>query len=697
MRNRIISFLKKRPSSTFRKRELARLMGLRQSEYRLFRGELQNLVDEGKVFRIQHGGYAFSGSAKKVQGTLVLHQKGFGFVITGGKEDIFVSSKRLRGAINGDTVETVLLPLTFGRRPEGQVTRIIRRGTTQFVGTVTVDDGLFLLEIEPVTPRRGVQVMKSSPVKCSPGDVVVADVRDWGEGRQSIKVEVVKVLGSMNNPADDMKIVCHKFNLQPEFPQTVLSECSSLNKTAIREEIPNRDDFRDIPCITIDPREARDFDDAISLEFDGDGNAVVGVHIADVSFFVPEGSQTDQEARRRGTSVYFSEGVVHMLPENLSSDLCSLVPGEDRLAVTVLISLNANGDPVRASFHSSVIRNSGRFTYREAQSVLDGNQQSTFSDLLSQMNEICLKLLKKRREKGSIDFDIPEPIFRFQNGGIPHEIYPSERLNSHRIVEEFMLLANRIVAERVPGSRSNGRPFIYRVHDIPSPQDMERFLDILRKLGLYARKTATIGSSEFRKILSDVEDSPYKSLVENLALRTMTKAIYSVENRGHFGLAFEKYTHFTSPIRRYPDLVVHRLLCSMALGRSPLKSPGSLESFSEVARESTEAEIRAMEAERDYIKLKQIRWLSQHIGEKFEGIISGVISTGFFVELSHSLVEGLVHVETLEDDYYVFSETDLSITGRRWKESYQMGKLVEVTVHGVSLEKRRADFLLVPR
>lgn len=691
MQNRIISFLKKHPRKFYRKKELANLLGLSKSDHRSFRLALRELLNEGKVSFIRHSGYFWVGTPEKVQGILVLHQKGFGFVIREDRDDIFVSSRKLMGAVHGDKVEVVLLPLTFGKRSEGQVTRVIERCTTDFIGTVTTQRGQYFLEIDPVTPRRGIRINESSRVDFSSGDVLVAKVLNWGEGRQPILVEAEKVIGSMNNPEDDMKIVCHKFDLEPGFSEKILVESKRFSHENIRMEIPNRTDFRKLTCITIDPADARDFDDAISLERDERGNIVVGVHIADVSFFVRRGTELDREARKRGTSVYFSEGTVHMLPESLSSDLCSLMPDQIRLAITVLISLNDSCELLNASFYTSVIQNARRFTYEEVQSILDGEVKSRYIGLLREMKEISIKLLHKRQLKGSIDFDIPEPIFHFQNGGIPHEIHPSERLDSHRIVEEFMLLANKAVAEKI----SDKLPFIFRVHDLPHEKDIERFLEILRSLRLYSQSPGTVSPDEFRKILSQVEDSPYKSLIENLALRTMTKAIYSVDNRGHFGLAFDRYTHFTSPIRRYPDLVVHRLLGNYVLKNNLAGSSITVDHLEAIAKESTQTEINAMEAERDYIKLKQIRWLSRHIGEKFRGIISGVISSGFFVELKDTMVEGFVHVDTLDDDYYFFDENEFSLSGRKWGEKYQMGRSVTIRVRDVILEKRRADFVLI--
>ncbi|MFQ6675521.1 MAG: ribonuclease R [Fidelibacterota bacterium] len=697
MKGRILKFLKDHPGMAYRKRHLGRQLGVTRAGYREFRAALRELERGGEVFRIRGGEYIWVDPADRRRGKLVLHQKGFGFLQVEEGEDIFIHSRNLGGAVNGDTVEVAPFPSPFGSGTEGRVIRIIERGTEEFIGTVTLRDDAFYLQIDPATPRRGIRIVVPSPEAFSPRDVVVARVEDWGDRRRPIRVKVVEVIGNIGDATDDMKIVCHKFDLDPRFPPRVLSELERVREKAIEADLENRTDLRGKRCITIDPADARDFDDALSLERDDRGRPVVGVHIADVSFLVPQGTEIDKEARRRGTSVYFAEGTVHMLPEKLSAHLCSLVPGEDRLTISVLMALTPGGEVEEVTIVPSVIRVSRRFTYREVQAILDGKRQSRYSPLLTEMRDIGRLLLSRRERKGSIDFDIPEPIFRFRNGAIPHEIHPSERLDSHRIVEEFMLLANRVIARRVPRSSPEGKvlPFVYRVHPEPPAKDVERFLDLLSRFKLITGVPSKTDSWTFRKVLADLEDSPFRGLIENLALRTMTKAIYSVENMGHYGLAFDTYCHFTSPIRRYPDLVVHRMVRNYLFhphGPSRLPKVGLLRA---IARESTELEIRAMEAERDYIKLKQLRWLNQHLGEHYEGIISGVVSSGIFVELEDALVEGFVPVDTMEDDYYSYDEKELALVGKRGRESYHLGKTVTVRVHDVNLESRQANFRLV--
>lgn len=695
MKEKILRYFRKHPHSYYNKREVQRLLRISQKEQAEFRRALRHLVQEGKIVSVKKRGYCWSGGLTKLRGKLELTQRGFGFLLVDDGDDIFINMRDLGGAVNGDTVEVALLPEDYSRGPRGKVVRIVKRGTNRFVGTVIFQNREPHLSIEPVTPQRGIRIVGKGSGQVREGDAIVTNVRDWGRGRGAIHVELEEIIGSTQNPQDDMKIVCSSFDLDPKFPKHVQKEAGRFTEKDITAEIPNRVDLRNTVCFTIDPKEARDFDDAISLKEHKDGKVTVGVHIADVSHYVKPGSALDREARNRGTSVYFAEGVVHMLPQNLSAGVCSLLPDRDRLASSLIITLDNSGKVVNWKYHSSVIRNTHRFTYREVQAILDGKQKSRYAKTLLAMRKVARILQKHRQDAGSIDFDIPEPIFLFREGGIPHEIQHRERLESHKIVEDFMLLANRVVAENVPFDGSQNRPFIYRIHDKPPREDMERFVDLLRRLNLIKSRPKELSSSEFRKILSMVEDSPYRALIENIALRTMTKAIYSTENRGHYGLAFEHYTHFTSPIRRYPDLVIHRLMKHYLSAKDGPQKPPMKKTLSRVAKSSTESEITALGAERDYIRLKQIRWLAERIGETFDGIVSGVIGRGFFVELKDTLVEGFVDADSLERDHFYFNEQDFSLTGRNSGVRYRMGDEVKILVKDVVIEKRQSTFSVV--
>ncbi|MCH8011523.1 MAG: ribonuclease R [Candidatus Marinimicrobia bacterium] len=694
MEKRIIKFLKRHQGDYYNKMELLHHLAIQQQQKKQFRYALRSLVDEGKVLRIKGGRYSWVGSLEKVQGKLVLNHKGFGFVLVDDGQDIFINFRNLKGALHEDIVQVVILPFSAGSGPEGRVYNIIKRANNRFIGTVFKEKGGYYLTIDPVTPKRGIRILRESPIKLKPGDIITVEVEDWEHGRIPVQVKAVEAIGSINVPEDDMKVICSKFDLETKFPQRVLTELNKFSIKVIQKEKSKRKDLTELTCFTIDPQDARDFDDAISLEVNSKGNWVLGIHIADVSYFVRPGSELDREARTRGTSVYFAEGTVHMLPEILSASICSLLSDADRLTLSVLIELDHSGKPLSSVFYESIIKNSRRFSYSDVQAILDSKKSSRYSEKLKEMRKLSEKLLTHRQDLGSIDFDIPEPIFHFRKGGIPHEILPSERLDSHRIVEEFMLLANRMVADKVPGNSEHSLPFIYRIHDKPPKEDIKKFLTILRRLGISTRMGDHMTPKEFRKILEKVEDSPFKNLIETLALRTMTKAIYSTENRGHFGLAFDSYTHFTSPIRRYPDLIVHRLLKKYLFGNEE-KSEFSNKTLGKISIESTNAEIKAMEAEREYIKLKQIRWLLQHIGDKFSGIISGIVTSGIFVELSETLVEGFIPVDRLEEDYFEFDELTYSLVGRKTGKVFQLGKPVTVVVQEVVLEKRQAYFKVV--
>ena len=441
------------------------------------------------------------------------------------------------------------------------------------------------------------------------------------------------------------------------------------------------------------PKEAKDFDDAISIKRNKMGTEI-GVHIADVSHFVTSNSLIDKEAMSRGTSVYFSEGVVHMLPKELSADLCSIRPGVDRLAISSIIQLDQNYKVLNVDIRPTVINSKARFTYEEVQSIIEGKANHAFKAQIKDLKELSIKLYKQREKNGSLDFDIPEPIFEMNKKGVPHKIRSSERLISHRIVEECMLLANKVVAVEIPKKLPNKFNFLYRVHTKPDSLRVERFAGLLKrlKLGIFV-PDGDMSPNDFKKILKYVEDSPYRSLIENVALRTMSKAEYVIKNKGHFGLAFRHYTHFTSPIRRYPDLLVHRVIKILDSRSFDSKNEWN-HKIKEALELSNEKEIEALNAEREYIKIKQLRWLADRINSVFEGAITGVTNFGFFVGLKLSMAEGLVHIDTLENDGYYYDEDNYCIKGRSFKEEFRLGDRVKIKIVSVQIEKQRANFVL---
>jgi ribonuclease R len=650
------------------------------------------MLREGVLTQLRGGRLAYTGPSQEVIGILELTRRGFGFVLVDDMDDVFVEARDLGGAASGDRVRIAMRKQTFGRGPKGRVVEVIQRGRSALVGTVEKVTGGYELIVSEPFANRAVKIRSARIRKDDIGALVYAKVTDWGTERQPILVEIEEIIGSPEDPLTDYKLVLRQFDLEPEFPPEVEQEVARLVKGRSIGPSPDRVDLRALRVVTIDPATAKDFDDEISLERKQHGLWELGIHIADVSYFVPSGSAMDAEALSRGNSVYFTEGTVPMLPHILSSDICSLKPDTDRLTISALITLTGDARVKDVRFTRSLIHSRRRFTYTEVQQIFE-NDLDEWHPFFTDLRKLTQRLYQRRIELGSVDFDIPEPLFKLDDFGVPHMIHPSQRLDSHRIVEECMLLANRLVAERVPKGNTK-RKFIYRIHDEPGQEQIEQLSLLLRRLNLPGLPSRDVTSKEVRDLLQAVEDSPYRDLIETITLRSMAKAVYSVSNHGHFGLAFPFYTHFTSPIRRYTDLVVHRLLAEhLTAPKAPWMV--SEEVLNHVARQCTQREIETLEAERTYGRLKELRFLATQIGETFDGIISGVSPKGFFVQIKEYLVDGFVNLDWLKDDDYFYDESLFAIRGRRFHDVYQLGKEVKIMVKDVSIERRFANFILV--
>ena len=693
MKKKILNILKNAPSNTLSQKELIKRLKARKRDVGAIMILIREMSNQGEIIKLKAKRYSLPKIPKNTEGKLSVTQKGFGFVITNDEnEDIFIGRRSMADAINGDKVLVKIKGRSKSRGLSGRIHKVLERGSNTFIGVTYIYKAKIFIEISPVNPGRGIQLIGSKK-ELPEGKIVKARVKDWGNAKNPIIASFESVIGNANDPVNDLSMILHKYDYNQSFSSSINQEVKKYSEDDIKAEIANRLDLRKEICFTIDPKEAKDFDDAISIKRNKMGTEI-GVHIADVSHFVTSNSLIDKEAMNRGTSVYFSEGVVHMLPKELSADLCSIRPGVDRLAISSIIQLDKDYKVLNVDIRPTVINSKARFTYEEVQSIIEEKVNHVFKDQINDLKELSIKLHEQREKNGSLDFDIPEPIFEMNKKGVPHKIRSSERLISHRIVEECMLLANKVVAVEIPKKLPNKFNFLYRVHTKPDSLRVERFAGLLKrlKLGIFV-PDGDMSPNDFKKILKYVEDSPYRSLIENVALRTMSKAEYVIKNKGHFGLAFRHYTHFTSPIRRYPDLLVHRVIKMIDSRSFDSKNEWNYK-IKEALELSNEKEIEALNAEREYIKIKQLRWLADRINSVFEGAITGVTNFGFFVGLKLSMAEGLVHIDTLENDGYYYDEDHYCIKGRSLKEEFRLGDRVKIKIVSVQIEKQRANFVL---
>ena len=714
----LIRFFNENPNQQLRGRDLARKLQVSNRDYQEFKRQVRRLADEGQLSQYKGNRYGIARKSNYATGILNVKTQGYGFVRRDDKgEDVFVSQKNMGPALHLDQVKVLLWARPVGRLAEGKVIEVLERGRNRIVGTYHETQKYSYVIPDELKITRDVMVGKEDFRDVKTGDKVVIEMTHWGDTRRMPEGKVVEVLGSPDAPGVDVLSVIHSFELPVRFPQKVDAEAGRIPEGIQSADLKNRLDLRHKLVFTIDPEDAKDFDDAVSLGEHANGHVSLGVHIADVSQFVNPGSAIDTEALRRGTSVYLVDRVIPMLPEKLSNTICSLRPNEDHLTFSVIMEVSPEGEVVAYQIKESVIRSKYRFTYQEVQSFIDRldnelkksgkthsmgtaessrpDQDPDFRKTIDKMITLCRILKKRRYEEGSIPFDAPEPKVILDKKGTPIALGVRDRSESHGLIEEFMILANRTVAEhinRLRKDRSRKYPFVYRIHEKPDGKKLNDFVNFVRALGYVFDPGRRVSAKKFQRLLEQVAGSKHAIIVEEIALRTMMKAMYATRNPGHFGLACAHYTHFTSPIRRYPDLVVHRLLKVYAdegdlSGLFPMK-------LSRICELASKKEITAQKAERESIKTKQLLFMKNHIGDEFNGVISGVTSFGIFVEIPEFLVEGLVHIKDLEDDYYLFDEIRYCLNGRNNGKVYQLGDSVRVLVMRVSLEMRKLDFML---
>jgi ribonuclease R len=657
---------------------------------------LNQLVKEGKLAK--HRGNRYEVAARNaVEGTIMLHRDGYGFVIPkeridGIESDIFIPPAATGSAMNGDKVSFEITVRKPGGRAEGRVVGVEKRARNTIVGQLRFDGQVFF--VTPTDEKLPEKILVTNDVSEHKDKIVEVELTRFPSESRWPAGKVVSVIGFIDDPNVETTVIIKKFGLPIAFATEVEAEAAKLPDTLAEADFAGRDDFRKRNTITIDPKTARDFDDAIDLEILPDGTFQLGVHIADVSHFVTVDSAMDVEARCRGTSVYFPDRVLPMLPEKVSNHLCSLNPKVDRLALSAMMHLGRNGEVLDYSFHKSIIHSKERLSYEDVQALLDGN--ATFAEKYSHVlphirniAKVAEIVQKRRQQRGAIDFDLPEPLLTYNEEGGVSGITKSIRLFSHRIVEEFMILANEVVARHL---EERDIPSLYRVHEEPDPMKVEDFAELVSSFGLkFQPKHAN--PIDFQKFISSIEGRPEERMLSYLMLRSFKQARYSEENVGHFGLASDSYTHFTSPIRRYPDLIIHRIL-KATMGRRA-QHPISEGQLAAIASESSERERIAEQAERELFEWKKMLLMEQHLGDTFEALIISVWRDGFSIELIDHFIEGFVPIADIRDDFYQFDQPARALIGRRSKQRFRLGDRLTVQVARVDKLLRRAYFLPV--
>ena len=701
----ILTLFKDRVLQPTSARELARLLRVPKDERVAFKRDLKRLAASGQLVHVRGDRFALPETEDVIAGRLQTNPAGFGFVVPDGaqpgeRRDIYVAAANLTEAMHGDRV-LVRIERQTARGFEGRVVRIIDRARDTVVGRFETD-AAGLAYVIPFDRRitADIQVPSGQTSSAEPNDMVVVEITRWPTATRGPIGRVVEVLGGVDEPGVDTQIIIRKHNIPDAHSEASITEARRLGTTVRSTDIEGRTDFRPTITVTIDGEHARDFDDAITLQKLPNGHYWLGVHIADVSHYVREGSALDEEAYERGTSVYFTERAVHMFPSELATGLCSLNPHVDRLVQSCLMEVDRRGHVVRYEIHDGIINSDARMTYTDVNAILtehDSEATARYIEvvpLFELMRELFEILNARRRRRGSIDFDLPETEVILSEYGEIEAIVPAERNIAHRLIEEFMLLANETVARHLV---DHGVPSLHRVHEAPDVKKVVEFEAFIEPLGYGLGATGrSVTPRDFQKLIDRIRGTPEERPIAAVMLRTMQKARYDAVSLGHFGLAAEQYTHFTSPIRRYPDLVVHRTLRESRGGPiADARRDELQEELPDVAKHTSEMERRADDAERELLQWKKVRFMADKVGDEFEGYITGVAPFGLFVELIEHFVEGLVHISSMADDYYRFLEQQHVLRGENTKKVYRLGDKVRVQVVRVDMERRQVELGLV--
>lgn len=682
------------PKKTFNYRQLSSELYIRDMPTKkLIHVVLEELRDNENLEEIGRGKYKLRSKGGYVTGSVELTQQGFGFVISDEiDQDVFVSAANLKRAMHGDKVKVYLYARRKKHNPEGEVVEILERAKTTFVGTVEVSKFHAFLVPSGKSPF-DLFIPKEKLNGAKDGQKAIAKIIEWPERSKNPYAEIIEVLGNVGENDTEMHAILAEFDLPFKFPEPVEHAADQIPLEIPKEEYTNRRDFRKVPTFTIDPADAKDFDDALSVQKLDNGFWEVGVHIADVTHYVQPNSILEEEAYNRATSVYLVDRVVPMLPERLSNGVCSLRPNEDKLCFSAVFQLDDHARVHHSWFGRTVIHSDRRFAYEDAQDVIETGEGDMKEEILT-LDRLAKELRNQRFQAGSISFDRIEVKFDIDDDGKPLGIIFKISKDANKLIEEFMLLANKYVAEFIgkPTANKKAKTFVYRIHDKPDPDKLDSFNHFIKRFG-YGIQTNNpkAVSDSMNKLLTNVEGKKEQNVIETLAIRTMARAEYSTRNIGHYGLSFDFYTHFTSPIRRYPDMMVHRLLARYLDGGRSVVA----QKWEEMCHHSSDMEVRASNAERSSVKYKQVEFMSDKIGEEFKGVISGVTNWGIYVELEENKCEGMVPLRDLTDDFYEFDEKNYCIIGSHSHKRYQLGDEVNVEIVRTNLQKKQMDFRLV--
>lgn len=702
IKERLLQLLREEDYKPSKIEEIMDMLHIDYNQRKILEATLKEMEKEGLVFKTKRGKYALPGRLGLVRGRIDGHPKGYGFLIPEeqGIKDIFIPISGMNGAMDGDLVLVRVIEGAEGKSQEGEVIKILKRANTTIVGTYEKNKNFGFVIPDNKKIHQDVFIPKGEDKGAKTGMKVVVRITKWPEGRRSPEGEIIEVLGYKGEPGIDVKSILRSYDIPETFPKEVLKEAEELPEEIPEKEKKRRVDLTKLKFVTIDGEDAKDLDDAVYVERLPNGNYLLYVSIADVSHYVKEGTNLDKEALRRGCSVYFLDRVIPMLPPKLSNGICSLNPGEERMTLTVKMEINTMGEIVDHDIFESIIESKERMTYTSVYKILEENDQELikrYSHLVEDfklMKELALVLLEKRKRRGSVDFDFPEAKVIVDEKGRPVDIVKVERNIAHKIIEEFMLAANETVAEHMHWLNV---PFVYRIHEHPDIEKLLAFNKFIHNLGYHIKgvEGGEIHPKALQDLIRQVRGKSEQKVIETLLLRSLKRARYSPEDIGHYALAAKYYTHFTSPIRRYPDLVIHRIIKEYINGKLTEKRQRHYNRILEdVAARASERERAAEAAEREIEELKKVEYMADKVGNVYKGIISNVTSYGFFVELDNT-VEGLVDVASLEDDYYVFDPERYVLVGERTKKVYSIGKEVYVKVAHVDVDNREIDFVLV--